>query len=104
MRLTAGEKLGPYEIVAQIGKDGMGEVYSARDTRLGRDAAINVSVDREPSCSPTRRRMRRPLITICVNVRAGIYGSTRASTCRSIWPALMSGFYCTITSAVSCRV
>ena len=39
----AGDKLGPYEIIALIGKGGMGEVYRARDTRLGRDVAIKIS-------------------------------------------------------------
>jgi eukaryotic-like serine/threonine-protein kinase len=42
MPLTAGQKLGPYEIVAPLGAGGMGEVYRARDTRLGRDVAIKV--------------------------------------------------------------
>src|SRR5579864_9143976 len=42
MALTAGERLGPYEILAPIGKGGMGEVYRARDTRLHRDVAIKV--------------------------------------------------------------
>ncbi|MBK9375509.1 MAG: serine/threonine protein kinase [Holophagales bacterium] len=42
MALTAGEKLGPYEILARIGAGGMGEVWSARDTRLGRDVAIKI--------------------------------------------------------------
>jgi eukaryotic-like serine/threonine-protein kinase len=42
MALTAGNRLGPYEIVAPIGAGGMGEVYQARDTRLNRDVAIKV--------------------------------------------------------------
>ena len=42
MGLTAGTKLGPYEIVSTLGVGGMGEVYRARDTRLGRDIAIKV--------------------------------------------------------------
>jgi eukaryotic-like serine/threonine-protein kinase len=43
MALSVGDKLGPYEILAPIGKGGMGEVYRARDTRLRRDVAIKVS-------------------------------------------------------------
>jgi len=43
MPLTAGDKLGPYEILAPIGKGGMGEVYKAHDPRVGRDVAIKVS-------------------------------------------------------------
>src|SRR5713101_125369 len=43
MPLASGTQLGPYEIVALIGAGGMGEVYSARDPRLGRDVAIKVS-------------------------------------------------------------
>src|SRR5260221_14088872 len=43
MPLSAGTKLGPYEILAPIGKGGMGEVYHALDSRLNRDVAIKVS-------------------------------------------------------------
>src|SRR6266851_4930533 len=43
MPLSAGDKLGPYEILASIGAGGMGEVYRARDARLNRDVAIKVS-------------------------------------------------------------
>src|SRR6476660_9726544 len=43
MKLSSGDKLGPYEITGLIGKGGMGEVYLGTDTRLGRSVAIKVS-------------------------------------------------------------
>src|SRR5215831_14350038 len=46
MLLSAGDKLGPYQILAQIGAGGMGQVYRARDGRVGRDVAIKVSAER----------------------------------------------------------
>ena len=46
MSLQAGGTLGPYKIDSLIGAGGMGEVYRARDTRLGRDVAIKVLLER----------------------------------------------------------
>ena len=45
MSFSKGDVLGPYEIVGPIGRGGMGEVYRARDSRLGRDVAIKVSAE-----------------------------------------------------------
>src|SRR6267378_2397675 len=45
MPLSAGTRLGPYEIVAPVGAGGMGEVYRARDTRLDRTVAIKISAE-----------------------------------------------------------
>src|SRR5215510_7452355 len=56
MSLNAGTKLGRYEIRSKIGAGGMGEVYRARDTQLGRDVAIKVL---SASFSVDRDRLRR---------------------------------------------
>ncbi|MEJ2239479.1 MAG: protein kinase [Gemmatimonadales bacterium] len=59
MPLAAGTRLGPYEITAQIGAGGMGEVYKATDTRLDRTVAINVLPDHLASDPQRRERFER---------------------------------------------
>lgn len=59
MSLTPGTRLGPYEIVAQLGAGGMGEVYKARDTRLNRTVAIKILPASLASDPEFRARFRR---------------------------------------------
>ncbi len=59
MGLTSGSKLGPYEIQARIGSGGMGEVYRARDTRLGRDVAIKVLPENLSNDPELKQRLER---------------------------------------------
>ena len=56
MGLTAGTRLGPYEILGPIGAGGMGQVYRARDPRIGRDVAIKVL---PPEFSAHPERLKR---------------------------------------------
>ncbi|MFZ0815079.1 MAG: protein kinase [Candidatus Sulfotelmatobacter sp.] len=59
MALTAGTKLGPYEILAPLGAGGMGEVYRAKDTRLDRTVAIKVLPAHLSSDPELKQRMER---------------------------------------------
>jgi serine/threonine protein kinase len=59
MTIAAGTRLGPYEILAPLGAGGMGEVYRARDTRLGRDVAIKVLPSDVAATADLRQRFER---------------------------------------------
>jgi TolB-like protein/Flp pilus assembly protein TadD len=62
--LAAGSTLGPYKIVAPLGAGGMGEVYRAHDTRLGRDVAIKVLSPHLAARPDVRARFEREARTI----------------------------------------
>src|SRR5438067_8310587 len=64
MPLAAGTRLGPYEIVSEVGSGGMGEVYRARDTRLDRTVAVKVLPSHLSSSAEVRQRFEREAKTI----------------------------------------
>jgi eukaryotic-like serine/threonine-protein kinase len=64
MTLTVGSKLGPYEILSPLGAGGMGEVYRAMDTRLGREVAVKVLPGRLAASPEVRQRFEREARTI----------------------------------------
>src|SRR6478736_2693778 len=59
MTLPVGARLGPYEIVGPLGAGGMGEVYRARDSRLGRDVAVKVLPDEVAQDADRQRRFEK---------------------------------------------
>jgi Tol biopolymer transport system component len=84
MSLNPGTKLGPYEILSPLGAGGMGEVYRARDTRLGRDVAVKVLPQHLSENAEVRARFEREAKTvsslnhphICVLHDVGRQGNT----------------------------
>ena len=59
MSLSSGTRIGPYEIQTAIGAGGMGEVYRARDTKLGRDVALKILPQRFTADSKREARFER---------------------------------------------
>ncbi|HEX5071524.1 MAG TPA: protein kinase [Vicinamibacterales bacterium] len=83
MPLTAGTRLGAFEIIAKLGEGGMGEVYRARDTKLGREVALKLLPDSFTSDPERRARFEREARTLASlnhgNI-AQIYGIEDPST------------------------
>jgi serine/threonine protein kinase len=92
--LTTGTRLGPYEIAAQIGKGGMGEVYRALDTNLGRQVAIKALPDtfaRDPERLARFEREAKTLAALNHPNIAQIYGFERADGGRALVMELVEG-------------
>ena len=94
MALTAGARLGPYEITAKIGAGGMGEVYRAHDTKLGRDVAIK-TLSNHFTSDPDRlarfEREARVLVSLNHPHIGEIYGLEHADGVRALVLELIPG-------------
>src|SRR5579864_6879643 len=94
MPLAAGDKLGPYEILAPIGKGGMGEVFRARDTNLDREVAINVMPAELAQDAERLARFEREAKVLAAlnhpNI-AQIYGIEASSSGRALVMELVPG-------------
>ena len=83
MALAPGSLVGPYSVTAQIGSGGMGEVWKARDTRLGRDVAIKVlpvALSQDADRRARFEREARVLASLNHSNIASIYGIENASS------------------------
>ena len=92
--LTAGTRLGPYEITAPLGAGGMGEVYRALDTKLHRDVAIKVlrpAVASEPERLARFEREARTLAALNHPHIAQIYGLEEANGVTALVLELVEG-------------
>ena len=92
--IDAGMKLGPYEILSQLGSGGMGEVYRARDTRLNRDVAIKV-LPRPFAEDPLRmarfEREAQLLASLNHPKIAAIYGLEESGSTRALVMEVVEG-------------
>jgi len=94
MTLTAGTKLGPYEITGAIGAGGMGEVYRARDAKLGRDVALKVLSEafaRDAERMARFQREAKVLASLDHPNIASIYGLEDSSSTHALVMQLVEG-------------
>ena len=94
MALSAGTRLGAYEVLSALGAGGMGEVYRARDSRLGRDVALKIlpeSLARDPGRLARFRREAQVLAALNHPHIAAIYGIEDAGDTRCLVLELVDG-------------
>src|SRR5437870_2448653 len=94
MPLSAGTKLGPYEILSAIGAGGMGEVYRARDTKLDRDVAIKILPDKfvsDPERVARFQREAKTLASLNHPHIAAIYGFETSGDTHALVMELVEG-------------
>ena len=94
MALTAGARIGVYEITAEIGAGGMGVVYRARDTKLNRDVALKVLPDsfaHDPERVARFRREAQVLASLNHPNIAAIYGLEESDGVRALVLELVEG-------------
>ena len=93
-RLRAGARLGPYEVLAEIGAGGMGQVYRARDAKLGRDVAIKVLPPlflNDPERRARFEREARVLAALNHPHIGAIYGFEESDSSRALVLELVEG-------------
>ncbi len=94
MTLTSGTKLGPYEIIAPLGAGGMGEVYRATDSKLGRDVALKVILREYAQDAQLMARFQREaqvLASLNHSNIASIYGLEESEGVRALVMELVEG-------------
>src|SRR5437667_12791881 len=94
LSLTTGTRLGPYEILSPLGAGGMGEVYRAKDTKLGREVAIKVlpeSVSADPERLARFEREARALASLNHPNIVTVYSVEEAGAMRLLAMELVEG-------------
>src|SRR5215510_2169286 len=94
MSVTTGARIGAYEVLAPIGRGGMGEVYRATDTRLKRDVALKILPDtfaNDPERLARFQREAEVLASLSHPNIAGIYGIEESNGTRALVMELIEG-------------